>query len=187
VKRPKLLIPLVLLALSASLTGEVRAGEPGATGRFDAVVEVSGSQGTRSMNVTIEVVSPMTRQEAEGLRDVLKNGGQEALAGVARNSARGNLLLGGVSFPLGIVAVERSGDAWRFVVVTARNFRWDEVQLEEASVNFPFAVADFEVPDMGSGSGRLVPKAALSIDESGKVFVDRFEGESGRLKDIRRR
>jgi hypothetical protein len=162
-------------------------GDDGATGRYDAVVEVTTSQGTRSLNATIEIVNPMSPEAALGLKDVLKSGGQQALANSIRNAARGRLLLGGVAFPLDLVVAERTDDGWRFVVVSNRNFRWDEIQVERPSLGFPFTAADFEVPDMGSGGGRLVPKAALSIGDDGRVSVDRFEGESGRLKDIRRR
>ena len=64
-------------------------GEDGATGRFDAVVEVTTSQGTRSLNATIEIVNPMSREAALGLKDILKSGGQQALANSIRNAARG--------------------------------------------------------------------------------------------------
>ena len=138
------------------------------------------------MSVTIEVVNPMTREEAMNLKRAL-DAGQQALANAIRGSSRGRMLLGTVAFPLDLVVAEPIDDGWHYVVVTPRNFRWDEVQLDEPSVAFPFAVAEFEVPDMGSGSGQLAPKAALAIGSDGKVTIDRFEGDSGRLKEVRRR
>lgn len=178
---------IMMFVVFASLATGVFAEDEGPTGRFDAVAEVTSSQGTRTLSVTIEVLRPMTPQETAGLREILEKGGQQALANAIRGSMRGQLLLGGVVFPLDLVVAEQKDDDWRFVVVTNRNFHWDEIQLEEPSVEYPFAVAVFDVPDMGRGSGEVAPKAALSVDADGRVAVDRFEGEQGRLKDVKRR
>jgi len=179
----------MVIVLSTTLfTAKLEAGsDKSPTGQFDAVVEVTTSEGTRSLNVTIEVVSPSTIEAALKLRDLLAAGGQQALANAIRNASRGRLLLGGVSFPLDLVVAEETDDGWSYIVVSTRNFRWDEIQLEQPSLAFPFTLAEFEVPDMGSGDGEVVPKAALSIGPDGRVAVERFEGEKGRLKNVRRR
>jgi hypothetical protein len=178
--RTTLLLAAVLLAWPAHAAD-------GPTGSFDALLEVTTSQGTRSLNVTIEVLRPMSVEEAAGLKSLLDKDGQQALLNAVRGSWRGRLFLGGVEFPLEIVVAEQSDDGWRYAVVTPRNLRWDEIQLEEPSVDFPFAVAVFEVPEMGSGEGKIAPKASIAIGADGKLTIERFEGESGRMKNVRRR
>lgn len=176
---------LLLAAIAFLAPPALAADSP--IGRFDALLEVTTSQGTRSLNVTFEVLRPMSVEEAAGLKELLDKGGQQALLNAVRGSWRGRLFLGGVEFPLEIVVAEQSDDGWKYAVVTPRNMRWDEIQLEEPSVDFPFAVALFEVPDMGSGEGKIAPKAAIGMGADGKLTIERFEGESGRMKNVRRR
>ncbi len=182
VTRRALLFSLALI-VGATL---VFADHP-ASGRFDTVMEVTSSQGTRSMPVTIEVVRPMSLDEALSLRKVLETAGQQALANAIRGSQRGRLLLGAVAFPLDIVVAEKTDDGWSYIVVTARDLRWNEIQLHESSAEYPFAVAEFEVSGFGRGSGTLTPRASLSIGDDGLVSVASYEGEAGKLKDVKRR
>lgn len=156
-------------------------------GKFDAVAEVTGPQGTRSMPVTIEVRQPMPLDQAAGLRDVLAKGGQQALVNAIRGANRGSFMLGAVQYPVDLVIAEPADEGWKYAIVTVRNFQWNETELNEPSLDFPFTVAVFEVPGMGRGEGQIMPRAALSIGEDGRVVVDKFQGTSGRLKDVKRR
>jgi hypothetical protein len=176
-------IALLALTLSLPLFGE----EKGPGGKFDAVAEVTGPQGTRSMPVTIEVRNPMSLAEAQGLREILAKGGQQALANAIRGANRGSLMLGAVSYPLDIVVAEPDGDAWKYTIVTVRNFQWNEKALDEESLDFPFTVVTFEASGFGRGEGKVMPRAALSIGEDGRLAVEKFQGTDGRLKDVKRR
>ncbi|MFA6954274.1 MAG: hypothetical protein WC538_00215 [Thermoanaerobaculia bacterium] len=177
-----------VLALPAlTLSRPLLAEEKGPDGMFDAVAEVKGPQGTRSMPVTIEVRNPMTLAEAQGLRDVLEKGGQQALANAIRGANRGSLMLGAVSYPLDIVVAEPEGDRWKYAIVTVRNFHWNEEALGEESLDFPFTVVTFEAPGFGRGEGKVMPRAALSIGADGRLAVEKYQGTDGRMKDVKRR
>jgi len=177
---------VVLTLIGASLVASLAADDkPQAT--FDAVAEVKSSQGTRSMPVSITVNRPMSLDEADFYRHALRDGGQEALISAIRGSDRGRLMLGAMEFPLDVVVAERVGDGWKYTIVTTRWMRFDEAQSSEASRDYPFSVAIFEVPDSRRGEGTLTPRAALSITDDGRINVKSYEGATGRLKDMRRR
>jgi len=176
-------LALVTLTFSPRLFAE----DKGPNGMFDAVAEVTGPQGTRSMPVTIEVRNPMSFEQAQGLREILATGGQQALANAIRGANRGSLMLGAVSYPLDIVVAEPADDGWKYAIVTVRNFHWNEEALGEESLEFPFTVVTFEVPEMGRGEGKVMPRAALSIGEDGRLAVEKYEGTDGRMKDVKRR
>jgi hypothetical protein len=154
---------------------------------FDAVAEVTSPEGTRSMPVTIEVRNPMTPEQAQGLRETLAQGGQQALANAIRGANRGSFMLGATSYPLDLVIAEPSGDDWKYAIVTVRNIKWHESEFGEESLDFPFTVAIFEAPEFGRGDGKIMPRAALSIGADGRVSVETFQGTEGRMKDVKRR
>ena len=177
---------VVLTLIGASLVASLAADEkPQAT--FDAVAEVKSSQGTRSMPVSITVNRPMSPDEADFYRHALRDGGQQALISAIRGSDRGRLMLGAMEFPLDVVVAERTDDGWKYTIVTTRWMRFDDAQNQQASGDYPFSVATFEVPDNRRGEGTLTPRAALSITDDGHVKVQSYEGAVGRLKEMRRR
>jgi hypothetical protein len=169
------------------LPAAVLAAEPESR-QFTATAEMTTSQGTRTMPMTIIVARPLTVEEAQPLRKTLGEGGQQALLSAIRGGNRGRLNLGNLEYPLELVVTEPlSGGGTRYVVVTTRSLKIEEVNDSAPSLDYPFAVAVFEVPDFGSGEGKLYPRVALSINESGGVHVEHYDEQPGRLKDIRRR
>lgn len=174
-------------ALAAVLAAPA-IGQDASTRTFNATAEMTTSQGTRTMPMTIIVARPLTVEEAQPLRKALAEGGQQALLSAIRGGNRGRLNLGNLEYPLELVVTEPlSGGGTRYVVVTTRSLKIEEVNDSAASLDYPFAVAVFEVPDFGSGEGKLYPRVALSINESGAVHVEHYDEQPGRLKDIRRR
>jgi hypothetical protein len=174
------------LLVFALVPAPLFAEDKGPGGMFDAVAEVTGPEGTRSMPVTIEVRNPMSLEEAQGLREILAKGGQQALANAIRGSNRGSLMLGAVSYPLDLVIAEPLDDGWNYAIVTVRNLHWNEEALGEESLDFPFTLVTFDAPGFGRGEGKVMPRAALAISEDGRLLVEKYEGTDGRMKDVKR-
>ncbi len=169
----------------ASLAGPVRGADT-ATGTFTATAVADTPEGTRRIGVTIVVSRPEAVEQALPLRKVLETGGQQALLAAIRGGNRGQLRLGAVEYPIDLVIAEAAKYGFRYITVSGRNLQWQEVNEGSESLDYPFAVAVFEVPGIGTGEGKIFPRAALSIGEDGKIVLKEFEGRSGVLKDIKR-
>jgi len=154
---------------------------------FSATAEVTTSQGTRSMPVTLIVSRPLSAEQARPLKKVLEAGGQQALMASIRGGNRGRLSLGGIETPLDLVVAAPAEGATQYVVVTTRNLKFEEVNENRETLDYPFSVVVFSVPEFGSGEGQLYLHCALSINENGRVRVEHYEDQPGRLKDIRLR
>jgi hypothetical protein len=154
---------------------------------FSATAEVTTSQGTRSMPVTLIVARPLSAAQARPLKKVLEAGGQQALMASIRGGNRGRLSLGGIEAPLDLVIAEPAAGATQYVVVTTRNLKFEEVNENRETLDYPFTVVVFSVPEFGSGEGQLYLHCALSINENGRVRVEHYEDQPGTLKDIRAR
>jgi hypothetical protein len=174
---------LTLILLAVPLAG---AGSPPAGGEFTATATVETRQGTRSMGFTVVASRPMSREEVQPLKRVLAEGGQQALLNSIRGSQRGRLKLGGMEYPIDLVVAEAVKDGERYIVVTARSLRYEEVTEGSSSLDHPFTVFVFDVPGFGSGTGRIYTQAALSVDADDRVQVDQYDGKPGALKDVRR-
>jgi hypothetical protein len=155
-------------------------------GEFTAMATVQTDSGERSMGVNIIVTNPMTLEQAQPLKNVLEKGGQQALAAAIRGGSRGTLRLGAMDYPIDLVIADKTQDGYKFFVVTARSLKYEETQ-EGTGSDHPFSIAVFEVPDFGSGDGKLMTKASLAVDGDGHVRADQFENRSGVLKDVKRR
>lgn len=174
-------LTLALLAFPALADdGDSMAGE------FNATATVTTSQGTRSLAFTVVVDDPMRLADALPLKRVLEEGGQQALASAIRGGNRGRIRLGGLEYPIDLVVAEPIEDGYYYVVVTTRSLRFEGMDEERPSADFPFAVLVFDVPEFGSGEGNILPKASLSIDPDGRVRAIPNEGEPGTLADVRR-
>ncbi len=174
-------IALIVAAAPAAATEPAQAG-----GEFGATATVSTRQGTRSMAFDIVVASPMSLEQAQPLKKVLEEGGQQALLNAIRGAGRGRIRLGGYEYPVDLVVAEKTRDGNRYIVVTARTLRYEEVQEGRDSMDHPFTVIVFEVPGFGRGDGRIYTRAALSVDADGHVKADQYDGHPGTLKDVRR-
>jgi hypothetical protein len=179
-------IPLGVLSVLIPLSVLARPEET-PTGQFTATAEVSTSQGSRSMVFQIVVSRPLSIGDALPFRHALETGGQQGLLALLRSNGSGQFLLGAVEYPINLIVAEPVKDGYRYIVVTARNFTYEEVNEGRPSMDFPFAVAVFQAPEFGTGDGTIYPKAALSIDAEGHVKAEPFEGRTGRLKEVRRR
>ncbi len=177
---------LAVLVALCSLPAAIRAADA-PTGHFTAMAEVATRQGTRSMGFDIVVSRPLSMAEALPFKAALEKGGQQALLAQLRQSASGRFLLGGLEYPINLIVSEPVPGGYGYIVVTARNLRYEEVNEGRPSMDFPFAAAVFTAPEFGSGEGTIYPQAALSIGADGRVKVEAFEGRTGRLKDVRRR
>jgi hypothetical protein len=102
-----------------------------------------------------------------------------------RGSGRGRIRFGGLEYPIDLVVAEPVKDGYYYVVVTTRSFRFEDAE-DRPSVDYPFAVLVFTVPEFGMGEGKILPKASLSIDPDGRVRAIPSEGEPGTLTDVRR-
>jgi hypothetical protein len=150
------------------------------------MAEISTSQGTRRMGFSIAVLRPLSREQALPYRKTLEEGGQPALLAILRDNERGQFQLGALTYPINLIVAEPIDDGYRIFVVTARNFQVEEVDQGSDSLDYPFAVAVFDVPDFGSGDGKIYPKAALAIDADGRVQAQAFEDRVGTLEDVKR-
>jgi len=156
-------------------------------GEFTAMAQVDTPSGWRSMGVQGAIQRPITVQEAEPLKKLLAEGGQQALLNAIKGGNRGYFRLGAVDYPIDLVVAKETRDGFKYVVVTARSLQYEEVQEGRASLEHPFTVAIFDVPEFGSGSGELYTKAALSVEADGWVNVVQYGGRPGTLKDVKRR
>jgi len=156
------------------------------TGRFRATAQVDTKTGSRRITFEMTISNPMTRSEAAPLKEVLRTTGQTGLANAIRGAGRGSLNIGGLLHPLDIVGVDPLEDGYHYIVVTTRPIKIEEVNEGSPSVQFPFAVLIFDVPEFGRGSGTLYQRASLWIDENDQVQIDQFEATPGKLEDIAR-
>lgn len=156
-------------------------------GEFTAMAEVDTPSGTRSMGLQGAIQRPISVQEAEPLKKTLADGGQQALLNAIKGANRGYFRLGAIDYPIDLVVAKETRDGYKYVIVTARALKYEEVQEGSASLDHPFTVAIFDVPDFGAGSGELYTKAALSVEPDGWVNVVQYGGRPGKLKDVKRR
>lgn len=177
----------VFLAFWVWALAGIAAAAAGPAGEFTAVARVETADGTRSMPCTIMVRRPIPYPEVVPLRNVLEQGGQQALLAAIRGGSRGSLSLGGIEYPLDLVIFEPKGGGFRYVVVTSRPIRWEENDQEPSSLDYPFTVVVFEEPGVGLGEGQICPRAALTIDDEGHVRAVPYAERMGVLKEIRRR
>jgi hypothetical protein len=179
----RLLRALALSLLAAPLVaGE---GVP-AGGEFSATATMTTTQGTRSLAFTVSVARPRSAAEALPLKQILETGGQQALQNAIQGGPGGQFRLGVLQYPIDLAVAEPVKDGSRYVVVTARPLRIEEVNEGRASLDHPFTVIVFDVPEFGRGQGRIYTQAALWVDSEGRVAVEQYEAEPGTLKDVRR-
>jgi len=159
-----------------------------AAGEWTATASSTTSQGTRSMPVGIVVTSPLSPEQALPLRDVLEIGGQQALLNAIRGGGRGSLRLGGMEYPVDLVVAQPTDDGFRYVIVTARQIKYEETVDEKyaGSLDYPFGILVFDSSGFGTSEGVLFTRGALSISEEGRVQASQYDGEPGTLKDVKR-
>jgi hypothetical protein len=176
---------LLAAGLLCVATAMARGADP--TGEFTAVATVDTPSGTRSMALTVAVLRPMRLEEAMRLKKFLDEGGQQALLNAIKGGNRGSFRLGAMEYPIDLVVAEPGSDGYTYFIVTARQLQYEEVQQGSESLEHPFTVAEFHVPEFGPGDGHVYTKAALVVDADGRVRVNQYDRQPGTLKDVKRR
>ncbi|KAA0254934.1 hypothetical protein FBQ97_10660 [Acidobacteria bacterium ACD] len=177
-----LLAPFLLASLALALP----AGAADPRGRFSAEASITTSQGTRRLAFDIVVDRPYTLEQALPLKKTLEEGGTPALEAALSRMHAGRLKVGNLERGLQLVLAEETSRGIRYVVVASRAIGTDELARGLDSVDYPFLVADFEVPEFGTGDGKIYPKASLSIGGDGRVQVDQYGGAEGELTHVKR-
>jgi hypothetical protein len=175
----------LLLFLAAAT---LRGADADARGEWSATASITTRQGTRSMPVRIVVTNPLSPQQAMPLKDVLERGGQQALLNAIRGGGRGTLRLGGMEYPLDLVVAQPTDDGFRYVIVTARQIKYEETADPKysGSLDYPFGILVFDSPGIHASSGMVFTKGALSISDEGRPQASQYDGEPGTLKDVKR-
>jgi hypothetical protein len=156
-------------------------------GEFTANASVMTPSGTRSMGMSVFITRPLTVEQAQPLKKVLAEGGQQALLNSIKGGNRGHFRLGAIDYPIDLVIVEPTRDGFHYVVVTGRALRYEEVDQGSAALDHPFTVAIFDVPGFGSGEGRIYTRAAIGIDADGHPMCEQYGGTPGTLREVKRR
>jgi len=156
-------------------------------GEFTASASVMTPSGTRSMGFSVFVTRPLTVEQAQPLKKVLEEGGQQALLNSIKGGNRGHFRLGAIDYPIDLAIAEPTRDGFHYIVVTARALRYEEVDQGSGALDHPFTVAIFDVPSFGSGDGRIYTKAAIGVDPDGHPMVQQYGGTPGTLREIKRR
>jgi len=162
------------------------AAERSPAGEFAATATLTTNQGTRSMGFTVVVSNPRTLEQALPLKKILEEGGQQALLNAMRGSPGGQFRLGALVYPIDLVVAEPVKDGEHYFIVTARALHIEEVNEGRPSLEHPFTVVEFVVPEFGRGEGHVYTQSALLVDAEGHVRVQQYEAEPGMLKDVRR-
>ncbi|HKF44195.1 MAG TPA: hypothetical protein VKG01_13925 [Thermoanaerobaculia bacterium] len=186
-KAGKLLLSWTLAAAGLAWVATAAAADKGPAGQFTGTATVQTPSGTRSMGVQIFVQRPMTVEEAQHLKQVLADGGQQALLNAIRGGNRGHFRFGAMDYPIDLVVAQESRDGFKYVIVTARPLKYEEVNEGKESLDHPFTVVMFEAPSFGSGSGEVYTKAALQVEGDGWVRVYEYGKDPGTLKDVKRK
>ncbi|MEO8277731.1 MAG: hypothetical protein ABI639_16070 [Thermoanaerobaculia bacterium] len=149
-----------------------------------AEFESARTLGTNRVPFRLVIDSTTPVEEVPALRDLLLQGGQDLLRSSMRTRANGRIQLGGFEFGVSLVLVTPlEGGARHVLVVAERPFR-RTVEGEPADAQFPFGILAFDVDSRGSGEGSILPAAALSVDDKGKVQTTNQTGDPGRLLDV---
>jgi hypothetical protein len=172
---------VVTLAAALLLSGAA-LGQDGPTGEFSATASIQTPSGTRSMAFDVVVSSPRHPADVLPLKQVLADGGQQALANAIRGGGEGQIRLGALVYPVDLAVAEKSDGGWRYLLITTRPIEAGG----SASPDHPFAVFGFDSSDFSSGDGVIYTRAALSIDADGRVHASQGGGPPGSLTDVSR-
>ena len=178
---------LLAAAGLACIAPATAAPDKGPAGEFTATARVQTPSGSRTMGVQIFVQRPMTVEQAQPLKKVLADGGQQALLAAIQGGNRGHFRFGAMDYPIDLVVAQETRDGFKYVIVTARPLKYEEVNEGRESLEHPFTVVTFEAPSFGSGEGEVYTKAALQVEQDGWVRVYEYGRDPGTLKDVKRK
>jgi hypothetical protein len=173
----------VAVAFALSLALPAVASEPGREFTAEGVGNFKG--GGNRINVTFVADRFTSVEEAQQLAGLLKQGGQGSLVSALRGRSDGRIRFGALERWVALVVAEPEGRGWRYIFLTPRRFEFHEREFGEESLNYPFGIAIFEVDSFGRGEGTLHVAAALRIDPDGRIEIEDYDGEDGRLEKIK--
>jgi hypothetical protein len=172
----------LVAAAAVLLLAGTALGQDGPTGEFSATASIETSSGTRSMAFDVVVSNPRHLADVIPLKQVLADGGQQALANAIRGGGGGQIKLGALAYPVDLAVAEKIDGGWRYLLITTRPIEAGGT----ASPDHPFAVFGFDASDFSSSDGVIFTRAALSIDADGRVHASQEGGPPGSLTDISR-
>jgi hypothetical protein len=183
IRRVAAVVPILVVLAVAALAEEL---PPPVT--LTATVERVGGKapGTATMPVTIRIDRWASQQEARGLYEVLKSGGQDALLASLRTRIAGALDFGAGVGPRLRWARSRPLDRGRQVVLAFdRPIDVYETITGQDSLAYPLSVAVLELDDYDRGEGTLFVRASISVTPDGGVEVLNYEEEDSRLLNVK--
>jgi len=152
-----------------------------------ATVERVGGRtgGTARMQVQIRIDRWASEDEAMGLYEVLKSGGQDALIASLHTRIAGALDFGAGVGPKLRWARSRPLDRGRQVVLAFdRPVDMYETITAQDSLAYPLSVALLELDEDDRGEGTLFLRASIDVTADGGVEVINYEEEDSRLLDV---
>jgi hypothetical protein len=171
---------LITVAIDTAAFAEVELPS-----ELTAIFEFSGPQGSREVPATILVDRVTTGEEALSFADILDRQGQRGLLAALRGRGDGRLKLGAIEYGLDlIVARPLDDDGVRLTIVTTRPLRTTEVDLGQASLDYPFGVARFEIDGFGRGEGVFYPTASLRVEADGAITGQQYLEGEGRITNV---
>jgi hypothetical protein len=167
---------------------------PGATGSrtgpeiFKATASIKTASGAAATApVTITVDRKMPQSQADGLIDVFKKGGADALRKALDGvSPTGSVRIGGANAVPARLTIERVTSKGRLVTVVTLEpivFIGAGVPNAKAADAYQFGVIDLEVDANGKGSGTLSPAAKITVHE-GAFVVEDYASDLVELKEV---
>jgi hypothetical protein len=180
-----------LMATSLALAaGVVPAEELPAPVTLTATVERVGGRtgGTATMQMQIRIDRWVSKDEALGLYNVLKSGGQAALIASLQTRIAGALDFGAGVGPKLRWARSRPLDRGRQVILAFdRPIDVYETITAQDSVNYPLSVALLELDDDDRGEGTLFVRASIHVTADGGVEVLNYEEEASTIRNVQPR
>ena len=93
-----------------------------------------------------------------------------------------------MEYPLDLVVAQPTDEGFRYVIVTARQIKYEETVDEShaGSLDYPFGILVFDSGGIHATTGMLFTRGALSISDEGRPQASQYDGEPGTLKDVKR-
>jgi hypothetical protein len=180
---------LLILAVALFAVGALAEELPPPVTLTATVERVGGrTGGTATMQVQIRIDRWVTKDEALGLYNVLKSGGQAALLSSLQTRIAGALDFGAGVGPKLRWARSRPLDRGRQVVLAFdRPVDVYETITGADSLAYPLSVALLELDEYDRGEGTLFVRASIHLTADGGVEVLNYEEEDSRLLNVQPR
>ena len=78
-----------------------------------------------------------------------------------------------------------AGGGQRIVLVTDRPIMFSEAMSDSATLQYPFGIVELNVDSTGKGTGSVIGRARITIDDAGTIKVDPYAGFAYELLRVR--